>query len=509
MILASAPGVSINIAARDTGMRWISTDSLPQQKLTLDAADFRNENMLHPGERIIDKVRNNLFVLVHTSKSECFVGEPLIVTYKLYSRLNAKSFIAKQPSLAGFNKKDLVQVASLIGSIERIGGRPFEVRVLRKIQLIPLITGRLEIDPMELQHSIQFTERDSAAAGNQLTEFLHNKVREEQDVSKSTKISTRSSPIWITVLDVPGKDKPPSYGGAVGYFTMTTSLSSTSKRVGESAVLRLDIKGSGSLVLADVPTITLPKEIELLQAKSIPGSKKPDPTLNVSRSFEYLIVFREAGLVEIPPISFSYFDPIKKMYKTIHSMSISTPVLENPAIASTSRKATKVKAKPPGRSKNFLPLFLMAIAASMIFLWNRFGKFGVRRRIRNVDQSADIYFTRAAERLKVVQDTGQGETTIYYYELNKVLWAVITERISLLPTELSKGNIFRELSRRGWTPEEVWELELTMNEYERNLYVPGYKDESDFQTAYQKAVNIISKLEQLPPPPVLSIQNTN
>ena len=190
-------------------------------------------------------------------------------------------------------------------------------------------------------------------------------------------------------------------------------------------------------------------------------------------------------------------------------MPISTPVLESPAIASTSRKAKKAKTIRPGRSKNLVPLFLMAIAASMVFLWNRFRKFAVRRQIRNVDQSADIYFTRAAERLKVVQDTGQDESTTYYYELNRVLWAVITERISLLPTELSKGNIFRELSRLGWTPEEVWELELTMNEYERNLYVPGYKDESDFQTAYQKAVNIISKLEQLPSLPVLSIQNTN
>jgi hypothetical protein len=29
------------------------------------------------------------------------------------------------------------------------------------------------------------------------------------------------------------------------------------------------------------------------------------------------------------------------------------------------------------------------------------------------------------------------------------------------------------------------------------LYVPGYRDESDYDLAYDKAVGIISKLEQL------------
>ena len=27
-----------------------------------------------------------------------------------------------------------------------------------------------------------------------------------------------------------------------------------------------------------------------------------------------------------------------------------------------------------------------------------------------------------------------------------------------------------ELSTQGWTPEEIWDLKLTMNEYEHNLY---------------------------------------
>ena len=90
----------------------------------------------------------------------------------------------------------------------------------------------------------------------------------------------------------------------------------------------------------------------------------------------------------------------------------------------------------------------------------------------------------------------KNDLSAYYYELNKILWSVITEKVDLLPTELSKGNIFLELNRQGWTPEEVWELELTMNEYERNLYVPGYQDENDFNGAYDNALRILTRLER-------------
>jgi hypothetical protein len=82
----------------------------------------------------------------------------------------------------------------------------------------------------------------------------------------------------------------------------------------------------------------------------------------------------------------------------------------------------------------------------------------------------------------------------FYYELNKTLWNAITEKLSLLPTELNKPNIFKQLSTRGWTDQDNRDLESTMNEYERNLYVPGYKDESDYEGAFTKAVKIISKL---------------
>lgn len=526
--LAFLGGMTISDSiARDFSVNYniqrLPNDSLPHRNLNIDASSFENENILHPGERISDKVRKNLFVLAHVSKTECFVGEPLTVTYKLYSRLNAESSIVAQPALTGFNKNDMVVVARLGGSIERIGGKPFQVHVLRKSQLIPMIAGELEIDPMEVEHKIKFikSDVDTIAASGQLTDFLNQKKHQEDASSASAKLNTRSPGIRITVRDLPEENKPSTYTGAVGSFSIKASISSP-KINEETVVVTLQIKGKGSLLVTEPPAITLPNNVELFNVKPVINSHKTDAESNTSRSFEYMIISRQPGPVRIPPIAFSFFDPSKRMYKTIHSKPIFLELEENtkeihskPIRVQPSTTARKSKPVLGDRYKNFLLLAIIAIAGFIIMFWNKTMYPGAtkstvrkQRNGKDADHGADTPFARATERLKAVRDINKNDISNYYYELNKVLWSAIEEKISLLPTELSKGNIFLELSKQGWTPEEVWHLELTMNEYERNLYVPGYRDETDYEGAYDKAVTILSKLEHLPPVSARAVGNS-
>ncbi|HEY2721605.1 MAG TPA: BatD family protein, partial [Chitinophagaceae bacterium] len=46
---------------------------------------------LRPGEDPIKKIHNNLFLKLTIDKQTCFIGEPLVATFKLYSRLQSKS----------------------------------------------------------------------------------------------------------------------------------------------------------------------------------------------------------------------------------------------------------------------------------------------------------------------------------------------------------------------------------------------------------------------------------
>jgi hypothetical protein len=45
--------------------------------------EYQKDYLVRPGEDINDKIRKNLFVKVLVSKTNCFVGEPIVATYKL------------------------------------------------------------------------------------------------------------------------------------------------------------------------------------------------------------------------------------------------------------------------------------------------------------------------------------------------------------------------------------------------------------------------------------------
>src|SRR6201999_3240685 len=100
--------------------------------------DIDREFVLKPGENIRDKVRKNLFVKVQVDRNTCYVGEPIVATYKLYSRLNAESRVTKRPSLNGFSVYDMIDPGADAVSVEKLNGKAYTVHTIRKTQLIPL-----------------------------------------------------------------------------------------------------------------------------------------------------------------------------------------------------------------------------------------------------------------------------------------------------------------------------------------------------------------------------------
>ena len=63
---------------------------------------------LAPGEDPQQKIKRNLFLKVLVDKKNCFVGEPVTATFKLYSRLISRSDIVKNPGFYGFTVQDVI-----------------------------------------------------------------------------------------------------------------------------------------------------------------------------------------------------------------------------------------------------------------------------------------------------------------------------------------------------------------------------------------------------------------
>src|SRR5258708_12382243 len=63
-----------------------------------EPAEVDRDFVLRPGENVKEKIRKNLFLKVQVDKTSCYVGEPIVATYKLYSRLTSQSRVTNRPS---------------------------------------------------------------------------------------------------------------------------------------------------------------------------------------------------------------------------------------------------------------------------------------------------------------------------------------------------------------------------------------------------------------------------
>ena len=281
--------------------------------------EVEREYILKPGENVNEKIRKNLFVKVQVDKNSCFVGEPIVCTYKLYSRLSSESRVTKRPSLNGFSVYDMVDPGSDPVSVEKLNGKAFTVHIIRKTQLIPLQAGNIDLDPVEVENTVHFVKgggRQEARRGGSIRDLLDQMMDDNNlgpEVDERVTLDTK--PVTITVKPLP-ENKPANYNGAVGSFSIETSLANRTVAAQDEATLHVVVKGKGNLPVLAAPTIGWPAGFEAFEPTAKEDVNKTVAPMSGSKSFDYVFIPRTPGHYTIPAVSFSYFDPSSQTYKS-------------------------------------------------------------------------------------------------------------------------------------------------------------------------------------------------
>lgn len=281
--------------------------------------DVEREYILKPGENVNEKIRKNLFVKVQVDKNSCFVGEPIVCTYKLYSRLSSESRVTKRPSLNGFSVYDMVDPGSDPVSVEKLNGKAFTVHIIRKTQLIPLQAGNIDLDPVEVENTVHFVKgggRQEARRGGSIRDLLDQMMDDNNlgpEVDERVTLDTK--PVTITVKPLP-ENKPANYNGAVGSFSIETSLANRTVAAQDEATLHVVVRGKGNLPVLAAPTIGWPAGFEAFEPTAKEDVNKTVAPMSGSKSFDYVFIPRTPGHYTLPAVSFSYFDPSSQTYKS-------------------------------------------------------------------------------------------------------------------------------------------------------------------------------------------------
>jgi hypothetical protein len=220
------------------------------------------------------------------SRTRLHVGEPLVLTYNLYTQTSVADLQLKEaPQYAGFWVEDLERPqAQPSGEAATIAGESFRRFPLLRKLLFPTRAGTLTLPPASFR--IGLARQGFFDAGGV--------------VERATK------PVTVTVLPLP---EAPGFSGAVGQFQTSASLDRQVIPLGEAATLRFRLQGTGNLKwIEQAPAIAASG------AKIYPPQSKSELRATLdgiagARTWEYVVVPETTGAIEIPAVAFSYFDP--------------------------------------------------------------------------------------------------------------------------------------------------------------------------------------------------------
>ncbi len=324
---------------------------LPQYKASFNArSNYTDVSLYAPSSKAdLDQlISENLFVRAMVNKRTCYLGEAVVATFKLYSRLQSSSEVMNSPSLYGFSVMDMLNTNEAHGAVENLDGRIYNTSVLRKVQLYPEQPGDLVIDPMELDHEIEFD--DSLHAGNKIIE----------------KRTTSTSPIIIHVKDLPSQ-KPASFTGAVGEFQISVPKKYYELEKGQTGTISFVVSGKGNYMQLGNPSIEWPEGLEVFDPTTKEKLNKDQVPLEGWRSYDYSFAAEKTGSFTLAPIRFSYFDLHSNTFKTLSSDSIQIVVKEKPE--NDFRKIVT----PQSNNRTWLwwPLLLFILALTLFLVWHQ------------------------------------------------------------------------------------------------------------------------------------------
>jgi len=283
------------------------------------------------------------FVRLQLPKKEVYVGETLTGQLQVYlnSRVQGINGFQLSPLPAdGFTVGKMVQGQRRQTQV----GNAVYVVIPIDVALKAVKTGPLSIGPVTITMVLELPA--SSRQRDPFDPFGFFNRSEQKQVSVATDISN------IQALALPREKAPANFNGAIGNFTLSMSAGPTNVAAGDPITVKVQIAGRGSL-----DSLTLPDQPGWHDFKTYPPTTKVETTdslgLQGTKTFEQIVTPQNADIKTLPEISFSFFDPDQKSYRTLTQPAIPLMVRSGgsaplPTVAATSR-GSKDNSPPPAQ----------------------------------------------------------------------------------------------------------------------------------------------------------------
>ena len=459
--------------------------------------------MQDAGDKITGK---DIFIAVTASKKRVFEQEAVLLTYKLYTLVNVSEMTGKMPELDGFHVQEINRQRQPELKMEHYNGRNYGTVVWSQYVVFPQQTGELKIPEIKFEAVVVQQNRNI----DPFDAFFHG-------ASMMTEVrKTVMAPAVILHVDPLPTPKPANFSGAVGKFSVTSTLTPQQLKANDATTLRLVVNGTGNMKLMNAPEVQWPKDFERYDPKSEDKTKIGATGSSGSMVFDYIAVPRHQGKFELPPVEFCYFDPDSKEYKTLNTEGYTIDVEKgkgssNTAAQNYSKEEIEmlnsdiryIKTRKPdyinadeasllGTSRIWLLYVItLVIFLILVFVFRRYTVANADvagRRVRKASKAA-------TKRLKTARKLiAAGDANAFYEETMRALWGYVGDRLNMPASELTRDNIREKLTERDATAELTDQFIAALDECEFARFAPGDAAQT-MDKVYAAAEDVINKME--------------
>ncbi len=452
-----------------------------------------------PPPEISDK---DIFIETRPNKRRVYQNEPVTIEYELYFRSGIQlrqSRLADSWDAEGFWREDLdVEARPVPRTVVRNGIR-YNMIVLKRVVVFPTRTGELTVDPLKIESeaSVPLSARET---------FFSMRNRYVPVVLNSPAVKLDVSPL--------PSGAPDTFTGAVGRFSLDAFVDKSELEVGESLTLKASISGEGNIATLEQPSVTLPGIFERYDPQVESNIRRTGNVIRGTKDFEYILVPRSNGTFEIPPVTFTYFDPSARAYKTekagettvtvtgtsipFESVAIETgsgfPVDDVAPILTSTERWQRISSGVLHKSAYpylllLLPIGLLAAGYLIKKQTDRIAGDVVYARNRRANPLAKLHLKNASEKLAA------GDSNGYYEALEKAVTGFVGDRLNIGEKALTRDDLTAILERHSVPQSTRTDLKTLLAECDMAQFSPVAPDREAMSLAHDRASHIIQELE--------------
>lgn len=447
---------------------------------------------------------DDLFITAEASKPRVYEGEPFVVEYRIWTRVDVSAFNFTQvPEPAGFWVEDITPTGQ--PRVEQLtrNGQQYASAAIRRVALVPTGAGTHTIDPIILEAQVRVRGSDP------FDRFFGGR-----SLFGGSTVSTGivSEPLTIVVEALPA-GAPQPFSGVVGRLDATASIDRDSVATNDAVTVTVRVSGDGNLRAVAPPDLGLPSDFEVFPPEVTESVRPLGAGMTGEKTFEYVVIPRAPGRREIPTVSMSYFDPSTETYRVAETAPL--PLTVTGVAVDRSGSLARGGVAELRRDIRFIHLGgqLRPVAGplfervgfwifALLPLVGIVGALGLRRHWDLLE--GDVAYARGRRAGKTAKKrlararrlAGGDDPRAFYAEVARALRGLVADKLNLAEAGLQTADLDARLAASGVGEATRAEVMDSLAQCDRQRFAPPAADPEEKSRFLQRAADLMSALDR-------------